>query len=110
MSIAEVHTTLAVHETDLVRADWSHGPVLAAHDAMKRFRLREQVRRDPTPHLVGLLRLRTTVIAVLVSRVAFLHTGTEAAQCLQHDARLRCDTRQWQSNVLQGLHLANSVR
>ena len=23
---AEVHTTLAVHHTDLVRADWSHGP------------------------------------------------------------------------------------
>ena len=33
---AEVHTTLAVHHTDLVRADWSDGPALAAHDAMKR--------------------------------------------------------------------------
>ena len=38
-----------------------------------RLRLREQVIRAPTPHLVGLLRARTTVIAVLVS---FLHTGT----------------------------------
>ena len=74
-----------------------------------RVRLREQVIRDPTPHLVGLLRERTTMIAVLVSREAFPHTGTEAAQRLQHDTRLRCDTRQWQSNFHQGLHLTNSA-
>ena len=75
-----------------------------------RDRLREQVIRDPTLYFVGLLRARTTVTAVLVSRVAFLHTGTEAAQHLQHDTRLRCDTRQQQSNAHQSLHLTNRVK
>ena len=32
----EVHTTLAVEHTDLVCADWSHGPALAVHDATER--------------------------------------------------------------------------
>ena len=49
-----------------------------------RVRLRDQVIRDPSLHLVGLLRRRTTMTAVFVSRVALLHTGTEAAQRLQN--------------------------
>ena len=61
---------------------------------LTRPRPREQVIRDPALHLIGLLRVRTTVIAVLLANAALSQAGTEAAQRLQHDARLRCDPRQ----------------
>ena len=88
---AEIHTSLAVLFTDMVRASWSHWSMLAAHGAPQRcswqvkavslglhvdFRdtpgwLHRQVFRDLTRHVISLLGARTTVIALILSEPFF---------------------------------------
>ena len=47
--------------------------------------------------------------ASMSSETPCIHTGTEVAQRVQHDTRLRCDTRQRQSKAHQSVHLTNRV-
>ena len=68
-----------------------------------------QLHWNASVHALHLIESVQATQHVNAANEALLQAGTEAAQRLQHDARLRCDPRQWQANAHQGLHLTNSV-